>query len=111
VLAREQELEPNTLYHYAWLLRLIYPHVGRVRASRLSARMVENAYRDLEAAGHSRTTLRTLDLVLCKGSFHDPLRRAARRTEGLHRKLGLTPGAPERELAPPGVVRRQVRAN
>lgn len=66
VLAREQELEPNTVYNYRWLLGLIYPHVGRVRASRLSARMVERAYRDLEAAGYSRTTLRTLNLVLVK---------------------------------------------
>jgi integrase len=66
LLAREQELEPNTRYNYMWLLNLIYPYVGRVRASRLSARMVENAYRDLEAAGYSRTSLRTLDLVLCK---------------------------------------------
>jgi integrase len=66
VLAREQELEPNTVYNYRWLLGLIYPHVGGVRASRLSARMVERAYRDLEAAGYSRTTLRTLNLVLMK---------------------------------------------
>jgi len=64
--ARKQELQPNTLYSYAWLLSLIYPHVGRVRASRLSARMTERAYRDLEAAGYSRSTLRTLDLVLAK---------------------------------------------
>lgn len=64
--AREQELQPNTLYNYRWLLGLIYPHLGRVRASRLSARMTERAYRDLEAAGYSRSTLRTLDLVLAK---------------------------------------------
>jgi integrase len=64
--AREQELQPNTLYNYTWLLGLIYPYVGGVRASRLSARMVEGAYRDLEASGYSRTTLRTLDLVLAK---------------------------------------------
>lgn len=64
--AREQELQVNTLYNYAWLLGLIYPYVGRVRVSRLSARMVEGAYRDLEAAGLSRSTLRTLDLVLSK---------------------------------------------
>jgi hypothetical protein len=64
--AREQELQPNTLYNYTWLLGLIYPYVGRVRASRLSARMVEGAYRDLDASGYSRTTLRTLDLVLAK---------------------------------------------
>jgi integrase len=63
---REQELEPNTLYNYAWLLSLVYPYLGCVRASRLSARMTERAYRDLEAAGYSRTTLRTLDLVLGK---------------------------------------------
>jgi integrase len=66
VLAREQELEPNTVYNYRWLLGLIYPYVGAVRASRLSGRMVERAYRDLEAAGYSRTTLRTLNLVLVK---------------------------------------------
>jgi hypothetical protein len=46
LLAREQELQPNTSYNYGWLLGLIYPYVGRVRASRLSARMVERAYRD-----------------------------------------------------------------
>jgi hypothetical protein len=66
VLAREQELEPNTVYGYRWLLGLIYPHVGGVRASRLSARMVERAYRKLEGRGYSRTTLRTLNLVLAK---------------------------------------------
>jgi integrase len=64
--AREQELEPNTVYNYRWLLGLIYPHVGVVRACRLSARIVERAYRALEAAGYSRTTLRTLNLVLAK---------------------------------------------
>jgi hypothetical protein len=64
--AREQELQPNTLYNYMWLLSLTYPHVDRVRASRLSARMIERAHRDLEAAGYSRSTLRTLDLVLAK---------------------------------------------
>jgi hypothetical protein len=74
LLLREQELEPNTLYNYAWLLGLIYPYVGRMRASRLSARMVENAYRDLEAAGYSRTSLRTLDLVLSK-AFEEQLGR------------------------------------
>ncbi|MFC7535554.1 tyrosine-type recombinase/integrase [Actinoplanes sp. GCM10030250] len=74
LLSREQELEPNTLYNYSWLLNLIYPYVGRVRASRLSARMVENAYRDLEAAGYSRTSLRTLDLVLSK-AFEEQLGR------------------------------------
>jgi len=56
VLAREQELEPNTVYGYRWLLGLIYPYVGGVRASRLSARMVEHAYRELEGRGYSRTT-------------------------------------------------------
>jgi integrase len=61
-----QELQPNTVYNYGWLLGLIYPYVGRVRASRLSARMTERAYRQLEAAGYSRTTLRTLNLVLTK---------------------------------------------
>jgi integrase len=64
--AREHELQPNTLYCYNWLLGLVYPYVGRVRASRLSTRMVEHAYRQLEAAGYSRTSLRTLDLVLSK---------------------------------------------
>lgn len=66
LLVREQEIEPNTRYNYRWLLGLVYPHVGRMRASQLSARMVEYAYRELEAAGYSRTTLRTLDLVLAK---------------------------------------------
>jgi integrase len=66
VLAREQELEPNTVYEYRWLLGLIYPYVGSVRASRLSARMVERAYRELEGCGYSRSTLRTLHLVLAK---------------------------------------------
>ncbi|WBB89838.1 site-specific integrase [Verrucosispora sp. WMMC514] len=64
--AREQELQPNTVYNYTWLLSLIYPYLGTVRGSRLSARMTERAYRHLEAAGYSRTTLRTLDLVLTK---------------------------------------------
>jgi hypothetical protein len=59
--AREQELQPNTLYNYRWLLSLVYPYLGAVRASRLSARMTELAYRDLEAAGYSRTTLRTAE--------------------------------------------------
>jgi integrase len=66
VLGREQELEPNTVYGYRWLLGLIYPYVGSVRAGRLSARMVERAYRELEGAGNSRTSLRTLNLVLAK---------------------------------------------
>jgi integrase len=64
--ARVQELQPNTVYNYGWPLGLVYPYVGRVRVSRLSARTVEDAYRQLEAAGYSRTTLRTLDLVLAK---------------------------------------------
>jgi integrase len=64
--SREQELQPNTLYNYAWLLGLLYPYIGKVRACRLSARMTERVYRDLEAAGYSRSTLRTLDLVLTK---------------------------------------------
>jgi integrase len=64
--ARGQELQPNTLYNYAWLLSLVYPYLGGVRATRLSARRTERAYRDLEAAGYSRTTLRTLNLVLSK---------------------------------------------
>jgi hypothetical protein len=66
VLAWEQELEPNTVYGYRWLLGLIYPYVGWVRASRLSARMVERAYRQLEGRGYSLTTLRTLNVVLAK---------------------------------------------
>jgi len=49
-----------------WLLSLLYPYVGGVRASRLSARMVEHAYRELEECGYSRTTLRTLKLLLAK---------------------------------------------
>lgn len=40
--------------------------VGTVRTSGLSARMIERAYRDLELAGCSCSTLRTLDLVLAK---------------------------------------------
>jgi hypothetical protein len=55
-----------SLHGYRWLLGLIHPYVGAVRASRLSARMVERAYRDLETAGYSRTTVRTLHLVLTK---------------------------------------------
>jgi integrase len=74
---REQELQPNTLYCYRWLLSLLYPFVGQVRASRLSARMVEHAYRQLEAAGYSRTTLRTLDLVLAK-AFGEQIGRTLR---------------------------------
>src|SRR3954451_23030888 len=66
VLSREQELEPNTVYGYRWLFGLIYPYVGGVRAGRLSARMVERAYRELEGCGYSRTTLRTLNLVLAR---------------------------------------------
>jgi len=57
LLARERELQPNTLYNYAWLLSLIYPHVGRAGLA-LSARMVERTYRDLEAAGYSRSRVR-----------------------------------------------------
>ncbi|WP_433615768.1 tyrosine-type recombinase/integrase [Dactylosporangium sp. CA-139114] len=64
--AREQQLQPNTVYSYRCLLHLIYPYVGRVRASRLSAGMAEHAYQQLEAAGYSRTTLRTLHLILTK---------------------------------------------
>lgn len=66
VLARQQELEPNTVYGYLWLFGLIFPYVGGVRASRLSARMVERAYRELETVGYSRSTLRTLHLILDK---------------------------------------------
>jgi integrase len=66
VLARERELEPNTVYGYRWLLGLIYPYVGSVPASRLSARMVERAFRELEGCGYSRSTLRTFNLVLAK---------------------------------------------
>ena len=61
-----EELQPNTVYNYSWLLGLVYPYVGWVRASRLSARMVERAYRELEKSGYSRSTLRTVDLVLAK---------------------------------------------
>jgi integrase len=64
--ARVRELQPNTIYNYGWLLGLVYPYVGRVRASRLSAPMTERAYQQLEAAGYSRTTLRTLSLVLAQ---------------------------------------------
>ncbi|WP_426513024.1 tyrosine-type recombinase/integrase [Dactylosporangium sp. McL0621] len=64
--AREQELQPNTVCNYHCLLNLIYRYVGRVRASRLSARMTEHAYQQLGAVGYSRTTLRTLHLVLAK---------------------------------------------
>jgi hypothetical protein len=66
LLSREQELEPNTSYNYRWWLGLIFPHIGKVRARRLSAGIVERAYRDLEADGYSLTTVRTLDLVLTK---------------------------------------------
>jgi len=64
--SREQQLQPNTLFNYTWLLNLLNPYIGNVRASRLSARMVEHAYQQLEDAGYSRTTLRTLHLVLGK---------------------------------------------
>jgi integrase len=74
LLAREQELEPNTFYNYTWLFGLIYPHVGGVRASRLSARMVERAYREREAAGYSRTTLRTLHIIVAK-AFEEQIGR------------------------------------
>ncbi|WP_234359211.1 site-specific integrase [Plantactinospora sp. BC1] len=70
--AREQELQPNTVYNYTWLLSLIYPYLGNVRISRLSARMTERTYHDLEAAGYSRTTLRTLDLTLARQSASRP---------------------------------------
>lgn len=63
-MGRVQQLQPNTVYNYRCLLNLIYPYGGRVRASRLSARMVERAYRQLQSAGYSKTTLRTLHLVL-----------------------------------------------
>src|SRR5947208_244778 len=66
LLDREQELQPNTLYNYGWLLSLIYPYVGAVGALQLSARMIERAYQNLEAAGYSRSMLRTLALVLAK---------------------------------------------
>jgi hypothetical protein len=65
-----------TTTNYGWLLGLIYPYVGRVRASRPSARMTERAYRQLEAAGYSRTTLRTLNLVLAK-AFGEQTGRSA----------------------------------
>jgi hypothetical protein len=80
VNVRAQELQPNTVYNYGWLLWLVYPYVGRTRASRLSARMVEGAYRQLEAAGYSRTTLQTLDLVLAKAFLEQ-----TGRTWGVHR--------------------------
>jgi integrase len=94
VLAREQELEPNTVYGYRWLLGLIYPYVGGVRASRLSARMVERAYRELERCGYSRTTLRTLNLVLAK-AFADQVGRTLgarkpRETDNLRPVWSLT---------------------
>lgn len=63
---RAQELEPNTLYGYGWLLELTYPHIGCLRASTLTGRIVGRMYQRLEASGYSRTTLRTLDLVLTK---------------------------------------------
>jgi integrase len=75
LLARQQELEPNTVYGYLWLFGLIFPYVGSVRASRLSARMVERAYRDLETAGYSRSTLRTLHLILAK-AFKEQIGRS-----------------------------------
>ncbi|MEV4351402.1 hypothetical protein AB0J83_43655 [Actinoplanes sp. NPDC049596] len=64
-LAGEQELEPNTVYGYRWLLGLIYPYVGGVRASRLSARMVERAYRELEGCGYSHNPAE-VEFVLAK---------------------------------------------
>jgi integrase len=66
IAVAEQELQPNTLYNYTWLLGLVYPYIGKVRVSRLSARMAGSAYRDLEQADYSRSALRTLDLVLTK---------------------------------------------
>ena len=91
VLAREQELEPNTVYGYRWLFSLIYPYVGGVRASRLSARMVERAYRELEGCGYSRTALRTLNLVLAKAFVE---------------QVGRSLGARERQRATGVVARR-----
>jgi hypothetical protein len=52
LFARVRELQPNTIHNDGWLLGLVYPYVGRVRASRLSARMTERVYRQLEAAGY-----------------------------------------------------------
>ncbi|MFG2045248.1 tyrosine-type recombinase/integrase [Dactylosporangium sp. NPDC048998] len=85
--SRTQELQPNTVYNYSRLLNLIYPHLGRIRASRLSARMTEHAYQHLETAGLSRTTLRTLHLVLAKAFFEQTGRtlgaRKPRETDNL----------------------------
>ena len=51
MLSREQELEPNTSYNYRWWLGLIFPHIGKVQARRLSARMVKRVYRAPDADG------------------------------------------------------------
>lgn len=64
--SRVQELEANTIYSYKWLLQLTYPYIGSLRASTLTGRIASRMYSELEASGYSRTTLRTLDLVLTK---------------------------------------------
>jgi hypothetical protein len=93
VLAREQELEPNTVYNCRWLLGLIYPHVGGVRASRLSSRMIQRGYHDLEAAGYSRTTLRRLNLVLVK-AFDEQAGRSLGQHRMPRRSAPGVPGGP-----------------
>ncbi|WP_020521679.1 tyrosine-type recombinase/integrase [Catelliglobosispora koreensis] len=64
--SRIQELSSNTVYNYRWLLELTYPYIGGKRASALTGRKAESVYKKLEELGYSRTTLRTLDLVLTK---------------------------------------------
>jgi hypothetical protein len=86
---RVQELQPNTISSYGWLLGLVYPYVGRVRASRLSARMeTERAYQQLEVAGYSRTTLRTRVVVVatvCDNPPSEDRRTAIRARYAGHR--------------------------
>ncbi|WP_412542980.1 tyrosine-type recombinase/integrase [Longispora sp. K20-0274] len=64
--SRVQQLQPNTVYNYRYLFRLIKPYVGRKKASALTGRMLGSAYKKLEAKGLSRTTLRKADLILKK---------------------------------------------
>ncbi|WP_245571198.1 tyrosine-type recombinase/integrase [Catelliglobosispora koreensis] len=64
--SRSQELSSNSVYNYRWLLELTFPYIGGQRASVLTGSKAEDVYRKLEALGYSRTTLRTLDLVLTK---------------------------------------------
>jgi hypothetical protein len=73
--SRVQELEANTVSNYRWLLGLVYPYIGDIRASALTGRVAGRMYGQLEAAAYSRTTLRTLDLVLTKAFGEETGRR------------------------------------